>query len=174
MSSKRSTSWKCPQPSTQQLIETLQSHRINTLTQLVRIERIAATTPSALDAQAFQSPMTAAWIHYVTSHQLTTELRTLTPQYPLATGLVLEAYARVRHDPLSNRSWNLAWLVLTRMKQDGLIAVYAHAEALRPEMWGGKQVGEEDLARLAACFEREWDAAVERMLRHWAQPPTWF
>lgn len=152
----------------------LQSHRVNTMTDLVRIERIAATTPSAADARAFQSPMTAAWAHYVTSHQLTTELRTLTPNYPFATGLVREAYARVRQDPFSNRSWNLAWLVLTKMREDGLIAAYARLEALKPEMWGDKQAGEGDVARLAACFEGEWDAAVETMLRHWTVPPTWF
>ncbi|KAK2606269.1 hypothetical protein QQS21_003317 [Conoideocrella luteorostrata] len=173
MPSRRSTTWKPPQPSTAQLIEALNSHRINTLTELVRIERIAAACTSPSEAQAFQSPMTAAWIHYVTSHQLTTELRNLTPNYPLTADVMREAYSRVRSDPAANRSWNLAWLCLMKVKDDGLIAVYATLEAMKPEMWGGKSPSPEDISQLAACFEAEWSAAVDRMLRHWSTPPTW-
>ncbi|KAG6005291.1 hypothetical protein E4U21_000266 [Claviceps maximensis] len=163
------------QPSTQRLIDMLTSHTVNTLTQLVRIERTAATTSSRREAEALQSPIRAAWVYYVNSGQLTTELCNLTPRYPFSGALVEEANRRVRQDPSSSRSWNLAWLVLTKIREGGLIAVYAREEALKPGMWDGRRLGNEnDVARLAACFEEEWNAAVVRMLRHWERPPTWF
>ncbi len=118
--------------------------------------------------------MTAAWIHYVTSHQLLTELRGLTPSFPFSGEVVRDAYTRVRVDPDSNRSWNLAWLCLRRMRDDGLLRAYAAREAARPEMWAGRQPAEEEVLRLAACFEGEWVAAVDTMLRHWHQPPAWY
>ena len=152
----------------------LSSHRVNTLTELCRIERIAASCDSEADARAFQEPMTSAWTHYVTSHQLLTELRGLTRSYPFSGDVLRDALARVRADPDSNRSWNLAWLCLVKICDDGLIAVYAAAEAARPEMWGGSVPGEEDLARLAAYFESEWTSAVDTMLRHWTFAPTWY
>ena len=159
---------------TTRLIETLNTHRVNTLTELCRIERMATACEDENDAKAFQQPMTAAWIYYVTSHQLATELRGLTRNYPLAGDLVRDAYARVREDPDSNRSWNLAWLCLTKMKEQGLIPAYAALEAMKPEMWGPDLPSAEDVARLATCFEQEWRAAVDMMLRHWRRPPTWY
>lgn len=118
--------------------------------------------------------MTTAWIHYVTSHQLVTELRGLTPNYPLTGDMARDAYSRVREDPNSNRSWNLAWLCLTKMKEHDLIPAYAALEAMKPEMWGNKMPAAEDVAQLATCFEQEWTAAVDMMLRHWERPPTWY
>lgn len=169
---------KPPSPSISQLIDTLTHNRVNTLTELVRIERIAASCSDPNDAKAFQSPMTAAWIHYVTSHQLISELRGLTTNYPISGDIVRDAYARVREDPNSNRSWNLAWLVLMKMKDDSLIAAYAALEAMKPEMWGVglKQPDPHpgDVARLATCFEEEWKAAVDMLLRHWPKAPTWY
>ncbi|KAH6604419.1 hypothetical protein Trco_007865 [Trichoderma cornu-damae] len=162
-----------PRPSVQQLIDSLNTHRINTLTELCRIERIAATCDSEADARAFQQPMTWAWTHYVSSNQLLTELRGLTRSYPLSAEIVAEAHRRVRSDPESNRSWNLAWLCLTRMRDDGLVRVFSDAEARRPEMWGGQGPSEKMVQQLATCFEDEWRAAIETMLRHWATPPTW-
>ncbi|TFB00701.1 hypothetical protein CCMA1212_007480 [Trichoderma ghanense] len=163
-----------PRASMQQLIDSLTTHRINTLTELCRIERIAATCDSEAEARAFQQPMTEAWIHYVSSNQFLTELRGLTRSYPLSADIVAEAYRRVRSDPDSNRSWNLAWLCLTRMRDDGLVRIFADAEARKPEMWGGKGPSEKMVQQLATCFEDEWRAAIETMLRHWTTPPTWY
>lgn len=103
------------QSSIQQLIESLQTHRVNTLTGLCQIERAAAACEDEADAQAFQGPMTAAWDYYVTSRQFLSELRGLSPSYPFAADLVTEAERRVRADPNSNRSWNLPWMCLQKM-----------------------------------------------------------
>ena len=100
------------------LIESLETHRVNTLTELCRIERAAASCEDEADAQAFQEPMTAAWEHYVNSNQLLSELRGLTANYPFCGDLVSDAVARVRNDPDSNRSWNLAWLCLVKISEE--------------------------------------------------------
>ncbi|KAL7793721.1 hypothetical protein V8C37DRAFT_378022 [Trichoderma ceciliae] len=162
------------QSSVQQLIDSLNTHRINTLTELCRIERIAATCGSESDARAFQQPMTSAWIYYVSSNQFLTELRGLTRSYPFGADIVAEAHQRVRSDPESNRSWNLAWLCLTRMRDDGLLSIFSDSEARKPEMWGGKGPSEKMVQQLATCFEDEWRRAIETMLRHWTTPPAWY
>ncbi|PHH85542.1 hypothetical protein CDD83_275 [Cordyceps sp. RAO-2017] len=174
VSSKSSSKSNRPRSSVLQLIDCLTTHRVNTLTELCRIERVAASCEDEADARAFQKPMTAAWVHYVTSHQLLTELRGLTRSYPFCGDVVREAYRRVRSDPNSNRSWNLAWLCLRTMKDDGLITAYAAAEAARPEMWTPMRPSAEDVAKLAACFEHEWNTAVDTMLRHWQRAPAWY
>lgn len=162
------------QPSTKQLVASLSSHRINTLTELCRVERAAASCDAEVDARAFQEPMTAAWTRYVTSNQLLAELRGLTRNYPFSGDVLDEALARVRADPESNRSWNLAWLCLVKIGQDGLIAPYAAAEAARPDMWGDMEPTPLDVDQLAVCFETEWAGAVDTMLRHWTFAPTWY
>ncbi|KAI0019041.1 hypothetical protein F4780DRAFT_464939 [Xylariomycetidae sp. FL0641] len=161
------------QPSVKQLIDSLRTHRVNTLTELCRIERTAAECEDEEDARAFQEPMTAAWDFYVSSHQFLTELRGLTRNYPLAGSLVEEAHGLVLNDPESNRSWNLAWLCLVKIRDAGLIPKYAESEAWRKDMWGGRDPSQEEADQLALCFEREWMQAVEQMLRHWSVPPTW-
>ena len=90
---------------------------MNTLTELRRIERVAASCENEEDARAFQEPMTAAWNYYVTSNQFYTELSGLTRNYPISGELVNDALIRVQNDPNSNRSWNLAWLCLSAMKE---------------------------------------------------------
>lgn len=60
--------------------------------------------------------MTAAWNHYVMSNQFLTELTGLTRNYPISSEIVNDALYRVQNDPDSNRSWNLAWLCLTKMR----------------------------------------------------------
>lgn len=97
------------------MIESLQSHTVNTLTELVRIERVAATCEDENDAIAFQGPMTEAWNYYVNSNQFLTELRGLTRSYPFSGDILVDAQMRVRNDPESNRSWNLAWLCLRKI-----------------------------------------------------------
>lgn len=103
------------QKSIRQLIESLETHRVNTLTELCRIEGVAAACEHEEDAQAFQQPMTTAWAYYVESNQLLSELRGLTPNYPFGGDLLAEAKLRVRNDPESNRSWNMAWLCLSKI-----------------------------------------------------------
>lgn len=61
--------------------------------------------------------MTAAWTYYV-DNQLLTELRGLTRSYPACAELVADAASRVRNDPESNRSWNLAWLCLVKIRDE--------------------------------------------------------
>lgn len=99
---------------TAQLIASLNTHRVNTLTELCRIERVAAVA-SEEDQILFQEPMTSAWTHYVTSHQLLNELRGLTRNYPICGELLDDAKWRVSNDPNSNRSWNYAWLCLAKI-----------------------------------------------------------
>ena len=105
------------QSPTTSLIESLETHRITSLTELARAERVFASSTPA-DAVLLQGPLTAAWTHHVASNRLLLELRGLTPNYPLCAEVVHEARARVQADPASARSWNLAWLVLTRMRDE--------------------------------------------------------
>ncbi|ETS84394.1 hypothetical protein PFICI_02419 [Pestalotiopsis fici W106-1] len=184
------------QSSNAQLIESLRTHRVNTLTELRRIERVAASCESEEEALAFQAPMTSAWSYYV-GNQFLVELRGLTPNYPMSADVVAEAVRRVRSDPGSNRSWNMAWLCLIKIRDDcsdvssqrvleynlltpssihsGLIPHYSNNEAWKREMWGGRDPSQEEADQLGACFEWEWMQAIENMLRHWADgPPTWY
>lgn len=55
-----------------------------------------------------------------------------------------------------------------------LISTYAASEATKPEMWGGRSPEPEEADQLAQCFEYEWGAAVNTMLRHWSIEPTWY
>jgi hypothetical protein len=105
------------QASTDQLIESLRTRRVNTLTELRRIERIAASSSDA-DQAKFQEPMTAAWKYYVDSNNLLNELRGLTRNYPFSSECLNEAKWLVLNDPESNRSWNVAWLVLTKIMDE--------------------------------------------------------
>ncbi|KAK6087800.1 hypothetical protein SCUP234_01439 [Seiridium cupressi] len=160
--------------SNQQLIESLRTHRVNTLTELCRIEKVAASCETEEDAIAFQEPMTSAWTYYV-QNQFLTELRGLTPNYPLSAEVVNEAVRRVRNDADSNRSWNMAWLCLVKIRDDGLIPHYANIEGWNKDMWGGRDPTQEEADQLSQCFEWEWRQAVESMLRHWdTSMPTWY
>ncbi|KAM3560191.1 hypothetical protein MY1884_003065 [Beauveria asiatica] len=166
---------RSPSPRTiRHLLDTLMHQRIDTMTELCRIERAAAACARPDDARAFQGPMTRAWVRYVVGRRLLVELRGLTPGFPVCAELVDEAHRRVRADPASNRSWNLAWLCLVRIRDDSLVAAYAVVEASKPCMWGGLPPSDEDVFRLSACFEREWTLAVAILLRHWPVAPAWY
>lgn len=128
------------------------------------------------------------------------ELRGLTPNYPFCGDILTSAQTMVRGDPESNRSWNFAWLCLVKIANryfarlylprvsvtdsranltylnldSNLVATYAESEAARPEMWGGNEPDEEQIQQLAACFQYEWDLAVQTMLQHWTVAPTWY
>ncbi|KAH8720001.1 hypothetical protein HC256_000408 [Beauveria bassiana] len=168
---------RSPSPRTiRHLLDTLTHQRVDTMTELCRIERAAAACAHPDDARAFQGPMTRAWVRYVVGRRLLVELRGLTPGFPVCAELVDEAHRRVRADPASNRSWNLAWLCLVRIRDDNLVAAYAVAEASKPCMWGGGWLppSDDDVLRLSACFEREWTLAVAILLRHWPVAPAWY
>lgn len=81
---------------------------MNTLTELCRIERVAADS-SEEDQLLFQGPMTQAWSYYVSSNNMLNELRGLTRNYPFSRDALDDAKYRVDNDPDSNRSWNYAW-----------------------------------------------------------------
>lgn len=100
----------------QSLIKSLETRRVNTLTELCRIERVAVECDDEQDTLAFQEPMTNAWRYYVTSNQLLIELRGLTPNYPFNGDVVSDALTLVTNDPDSNQSWNLAWLCLCKIR----------------------------------------------------------
>jgi len=62
--------------------------------------------------------MTAAWDYYVNSNQFLSELRGLTQNYPFCGEMITDTLLRVRSDPESNRSWNLAWLCLVKIRDE--------------------------------------------------------
>ncbi|KAF2017410.1 hypothetical protein BU24DRAFT_440390 [Aaosphaeria arxii CBS 175.79] len=150
-----------------QMIHALQSHRVNTLIELRRIEKAFAR----LGSPDVTEPMTTAWSYYVNSHGLLTELRGLTRDYPFSSECVEEAKRRVYADPQSNRSWNFCWLVLSKIRDDELIQYYAQYQAEDPSMWGYHEPSDDDVMRLSQAFMAEWNTAVNHMLRHWDQPP---
>ncbi|USP80680.1 hypothetical protein yc1106_07954 [Curvularia clavata] len=95
-------------------IQALRTHQINTIVELRRIEQAFAVlgTPDCSES------MTQAWSYYVDSHGLLTELRGLTRNYPFSSDCLDEAKRRVYTDPASNRSWNLCWLVLSKIQNE--------------------------------------------------------
>ena len=97
-----------------QLIHSLRTHRVNTITELRRIEKIFAY----LDSAEVTEPMTSPWAHYVNSNNLLNELRGLTRTYPFSSECLDEAKQLVVRDPSSVRSWNYCWLVLVKMERE--------------------------------------------------------
>lgn len=77
-----------------------------------------AASASEADQLAFQEPMTLAWNYYVTSNQMLNELRNITRDYPFSSDALDAAKWGVSNDPASNRSWNYAWLVLVKMRDE--------------------------------------------------------
>ncbi|PSN63764.1 hypothetical protein BS50DRAFT_602475 [Corynespora cassiicola Philippines] len=152
----------------ERMIQALQSHHVNTLVELRRIEKAFAV----LGSSDVTEPMTAAWSYYVNSHSLLTELRGLTKNYPFSSESLEEAKRRVYSDPQSNKSWNFCWLVLSKIQTDQLIPYYAQYQASQPAMWGGRTPTSEGIAQLTNAFVAEWNYAVGQMLRHWDQPPS--
>lgn len=96
------------------MINSLRTHKVNTITELRRIEKIFAY----LDSEEVTEPMTAAWAHYVNSNNLLNELRGLTKKIPFSSECLDEAKALVVNDPASVRSWNYCWLVLIKMEKE--------------------------------------------------------
>ncbi|KAF3008859.1 hypothetical protein E8E13_010975 [Curvularia kusanoi] len=151
-----------------QTILALKQHRINTLIDLRRVEKAFAV----LNTPDVSAPMTSAWTYYVSSNSLLAELRGLTRKYPFSSSCVDESKRRVYADPESNRSWNLCWLVLQKIKDDGLIGYYARYQATQPTSWGGRLPSSEQMERFTSILVQEWNSALEQMLRYWEEPPT--
>lgn len=99
-----------------QMRQTLRSRRVNTLTELRRIESVLTTLPNFMTELIHE--MTDSWGHYVSSNNFLNELRGLTRQYPFSNELLEDARARVLNDPSSSRSWNFAWLLLAKIKNE--------------------------------------------------------
>lgn len=97
-----------------QLIRSLQTHKVNTLTELRRIEKIFEGASSAETVE----PMNSAWSHYVNSNQLLSELRALTKNYPFSSECLDEAKWQVVEDSANNRSRNYCWLVLSKIRKE--------------------------------------------------------
>ncbi|KAF8247321.1 hypothetical protein K440DRAFT_682601 [Wilcoxina mikolae CBS 423.85] len=150
-----------------QMRQTLRHRRVNTLTELCRIERVLTSLPGP----EYIDELTDAWGYYVSTNFLQ-ELRGLTRQYPFSTELVEDAKARVYNDPKSCKSWNLAWLLLAKMKTDQMIPQYAVRTANQPSMWGGVVPNPIHAAELANILNREWSRAVDQLLKHYPTPPT--
>ncbi|KAJ9257853.1 hypothetical protein C8Q69DRAFT_508433 [Paecilomyces variotii] len=151
-----------------QLIHSLRTHRINTITELRRVEKVFAQLGSA----DVTEPMTSAWLHYVNSNNLLNELRGLTKNYHFSSECLDEAKWLVSSDPQSCRSWNYCWLILTKIQEKQLIPKHARILAAKPAMWGDKQPTPELIEWLSNECIKEWTAAVQLMLRHWETPPT--
>lgn len=100
------------QQDTEQLIQSLRSHRVNTITELRRIEKVFAE----LNSPSTTEPMTSAWIYYVNSNNLLSELRGLTKDYPFSSECLDEAKWLVVGDSESYRNFNYCWLVLRKVQ----------------------------------------------------------
>jgi len=151
-----------------QLIQSLRTHRVNTITELRRIEKIFAF----LDSAEVTEPMTTAWAHYVNSNNLLSELRGLTKTYPFSSECLDEAKTLVVRDPSSTRSWNYCWLVLVKMEKENLVAKHARALASKASTWGGRRPTKDEFERLVAACVAEWTRALRQMLKHWDKPPS--
>ncbi|KAK5437913.1 hypothetical protein LTR34_001460 [Exophiala xenobiotica] len=151
-----------------QLIHSLRTHRVNTITELRRIEKIFAY----LDSAEVTEPMTTAWAHYVNSNNLLNELRGLTRTYPFSSECLDEAKSLVVRDPSSVRSWNYCWLVLVKMERDHLITKHARALASKASTWGGRRPTAAEFEKLVNACVAEWTRALRQMLRHWDNPPS--
>ncbi|KAF1989210.1 hypothetical protein K402DRAFT_461601 [Aulographum hederae CBS 113979] len=151
----------------EQLIRALRRNQINTIADLRRIESMFA----AIGTPDVTEPMTLAWTNYVNSNNLLTEMRGLTRNYPFSSHCIDEAKRRVYSDPSSNRSWNLCWLVLTKIQSDNLIPYYANWEASQSRMWGKRKPSDEAVAQLASAMVAEWNWALDQMLSHWYSEP---
>lgn len=98
------------------MVSTLQSRRVNTLTELRRIERTLASLSTFMTQQ--MPVMSDAWNNYVNSNNFLNELRGLTRSYPFSAELLDDAKSRVYADPSSRRSWNYAWMLLVKIKSE--------------------------------------------------------
>ena len=155
------------------MITELESSSVKTLADLLRIERFAMACERDVDQRALVPPLKFAWEYYVRVNHFRTELHRLTGMYTFSNELIAEAYTRVLNDPERNRSWNMVWLCLMKMKDDGLLTEYAANLVFKPEIFGGRERSAEEIAGLTIDYEYVWTDAVDFMLRNWEIPPMW-
>ena len=105
----------------QSVVDALSSRRINTLTELRRMERILVATVQPHVRDQRDHPLVTllanAWLNYVENNNLLSELRNLTRDYPFSSELLDEAKELVKADPDRGRSWNFAWLALVKIEE---------------------------------------------------------
>lgn len=94
------------------MIHSLQTHKVNTITELRRIEKLFAFD----DPAEVEEPLRGAWAYYVDSNNLLSELRGLTKNYPFSSECLDEAKTLVIGNPASACSWNCCWLVLSAIR----------------------------------------------------------
>lgn len=150
-----------------QLLNALNSHRYNTVTDLRRVERVLAY----LNDAEVTEPMTRAWRYYVDSHNFLSELRGLTRNYLFSSECLDEAKILVQQDPASIRSWNYCWLILVKIQRERLIQKHARNMAVRSAMWGNQTPPQNHVEMLYNNLVAEWTRAVKQMLKLWDQPP---
>ncbi|PCG94522.1 Hypothetical protein PENO1_052370 [Penicillium occitanis (nom. inval.)] len=159
------------------IVDALSSRRINTLTELRRMERIllAAVQPQVTDLResSLVGVLASAWLNYVQNNNLLNELRNLTRNYPFSSELLDEAKTLVTADPEHSHSWNFAWLVLNKIEEKNLIDKHARVLATCPDMWGGSLPQEEMISMLEGKCREDWKMAVGIMLRHWETQPVY-
>jgi hypothetical protein len=100
------------QPDKEQLVHSLRTHRVNTITELRRIERLLAH----LDAPEVTELVDGAWRYYVNSNSLLNELRGLTRSYPFSSECLDEAKGMVIGDFKRSSCWNYCRLVLVTIE----------------------------------------------------------
>ncbi|KAI5789209.1 hypothetical protein FPQ18DRAFT_391765 [Pyronema domesticum] len=163
-------------PSTTEItrhLSTLRGHLVNTLTGLRYIEKQLIPLSSHPSHPTVVQEMTNAWSHYVDTNFLN-ELRRLTKQYPFSEELFRDAKERVRGGGYRSwNSWNMAWVMLRVMEEDNLIPHHAHRLASHPSMWGGAIPKPKHAVELANVLQREWEGAVEHLLRNYEVPPVY-
>lgn len=98
-----------------QLISWLQTRRVNTITELRRVEKAFITFPSPSPSPEAAESLTNAWLHYVNSNQLLNELRSLTKSYPFSSECLDEAKWLVIGDIDFSRSSNYCRVVLAKV-----------------------------------------------------------
>ncbi|OJD17250.1 hypothetical protein AJ78_02632 [Emergomyces pasteurianus Ep9510] len=149
------------------LINALLTHRINTITELRSAERALIQCGPA----GVIEPLSEAWLYYVHSNNLLSELRSLTQSYPFSSECLDDAKILAVSDPKSSRSWNYCWIVLFKIQEQQLIPKHARDTAANPVMWGGRAPTVTEIEQLSNACTAEWTTAVQQMLRHWERPP---
>ncbi|PGH34156.1 hypothetical protein GX50_03025 [[Emmonsia] crescens] len=155
------------QQNKEQLINALRTHCINTITELRSAERALIK----YDPAEVTQPLSEAWLYYVNSNNLLSELRFVTKNYPFSSECLDEAKSLTISDPKTARSWNYCWLVLSKMQEQQLIPKHARDIAANPAMWGGRPPTTTEIEQLSDACTAEWTMAAEQMLRHWEHPP---
>ena len=102
------------QPRIDQLVRALETHQINTVGDLRRVEKASIT----INDPTLRNAMASAWVYYVNSNNLLSELRALTEQYAFSSELLDEAKYLALSDGASTQSRNFCLLVLKKIRDE--------------------------------------------------------